>query len=248
MSMPEDAEGAAETHGMSIEELSDATGVAPRTIRFYQAEKLLQKPQRDDGDHRVARYTEEHVERLRLIGELRDRGLKLPAIRGLLHEGDASTRVADWLGLDESLRGSWGHDAPAVISREELSTLLKEVPPGTQGYLEDGGYLAREGDAWVLRSPGLVEIFLAAIRAGIRADLMVEASGILQSQLGKAADQLVDLFVKAVKGGFGRGIPIETLTSAGKASVGDAARIIFGIEIQRAIEELLADTKRLGKR
>ena len=163
-------------------------------------------------------------------------------------EGDGWPRVADWLGRDESLGGSGGHDAPAVLSREELSALLKEVPPGTQGYLEEGGYLTREGDAWVLRSPALVEIFLAAIRAGIRADLMVEASAILQLQLGKAADQLVDLFAKAVKGGFGRGVPIETLTSAGKATVGDAARIIFGIEIQRAIEELLADTKRLGKR
>ena len=239
---------AAHLEGMSIEELSEATGLAPRTIRFYQAEKLLQKPQRDDGDHRVARYAQEHVERLRLIGELRDRGLKLPAIRGLLHEGDASTRVADWLGLDESLRGSWGHDAPAVISREELGTLLKEVPPGTQGYLEDGGLLIREGDAWVLRSPALVELFLGAIRSGIRADLMVEAAAILQTQLGRAADELVDLFVEAVKGGFGRGIAIETLTTAGKSSVGDAARIIFGIEIQRAIEALLSDTKRLGKR
>ena len=237
-----------EAPDMTIEELSEATGVAPRTIRFYQAEKLLQKPHRPEGDHRLARYGAEHVERLRLIGELRDRGLKLPAIRGLLHEGDATTRVADWLGLDESLRGSWGHDAPAVISREELATLLKEVPPGTQGYLEDGGYLAREGDAWVLRSPALVEMILGAIRAGIRADLIVEAGEILRARLGKAADELVELFVQAVRGGFGRGIPIETLTSAGKASAGDVARIIFGIEIQRAIEELLADTKRLGKR
>lgn len=233
---------------MTIEELSDATGLAPRTIRFYQAEKLLQKPERDDDDHRVARYGAEHLERLRLIGELRDRGLKLPAIRGLLQEGDSTTRVADWLGLDDSLRGSWGHDAPSVISRDELSELLGDVPPGTRGYLEDGGYISREGDQWVLRSPALVEIFLAAIRGGIRPDLMVEAGTILQSQLGKAADELVELFVEAVKGGFGRGIAIETLTSAGKATVGDAARIIFGLEIQRAIEALLADTRRLGKR
>lgn len=97
---------------MTLAELSDATGIPPRTIRYYQAEKLLQKPNRDRSDARVARYTSDHLERLHLVTELRDRGLKLPAIRALIEEGDASSSVADWLGLDDSLRGSWGHDEP----------------------------------------------------------------------------------------------------------------------------------------
>ena len=59
---------------LALEELAEATGVPPRTIRYYQAEKLLQKPERDRHDARVARYGPDHVERLRLIGELRDRG------------------------------------------------------------------------------------------------------------------------------------------------------------------------------
>ena len=64
-------DGGPEPELLTLEELSERTGVAPRTIRFYQAEKLLPKPERDRADGRVARYGPVHVERLRLVGELR---------------------------------------------------------------------------------------------------------------------------------------------------------------------------------
>ena len=50
--------------GMTLEELSAETGIPARTIRYYQAEKILQKPNRARSDARVARYPDEHVERL----------------------------------------------------------------------------------------------------------------------------------------------------------------------------------------
>ena len=57
---------------MTLEELAAATGVPPRTIRYYQAEKLLQKPARDPRDTRVARYGPEHAERLPRLNVERD--------------------------------------------------------------------------------------------------------------------------------------------------------------------------------
>ena len=232
---------------MTLEELAAATGVPPRTIRYYQAEKLLQKPERDPRDNRVARYGPEHAERLRLVGELRDRGLKLPAIRTLL-DGDASTRVSDWLGLDSSLRGSWGDDTPRVLSRDELGALLADSPAGTQGHLEDAGILIRQGNSWLVPSQSLVELTLGLIRDGVRIDLVIEAGEILQRHLGKAADQLIELFVQALGEGFGSGTDTATLVDALRPAAGDAARVIFGLQLERAIEHLLSDTKRLGRR
>jgi len=237
-----------EPSGMTLEELAETTGVAPRTIRFYQAEKLLQKPERDRKDARVARYGPDHVERLRLVGELRDRGLKLPAIRNLLHEGDASTRVADWLGLDASLRGSWGHDAPRIVQRDELTALLVDAQPGTRGQLEDAGLLVRQGNAWLIPNPNLLDLALRLVRDGVSIDLVLEAGSILQRHLGKAADQLIDLFVTALGDGFGHGTDPATLVEALRPAAGDAARMIFGQQLERVIESLLADTRRLGKR
>jgi DNA-binding transcriptional MerR regulator len=232
---------------MTIEELADRSGIAPRTIRFYQGEKLLQKPERDRTDGRVARYGPAHLERLRLVGELRDRGLKLPAIRNLLAEGDATTRVADWLGLDESLRGSWGIVEPRIVTREELAKLLVDAPAGTQGELEDGRLLLRQGAAWLIPNPGLFDLTLGLIADGVPGDLVLEAGAILGKSLGTAARELIDLFVTMVGQGYGRGIDTGTLVNAFRPAAGDAARMIFEQQLERAIEDLLNDTKRLGR-
>ena len=53
----------------------------PRTIRYYQSEGVLAAPRRDGRD---ARYNPGHLERLELIAELQERGLKLEAIKSLL--------------------------------------------------------------------------------------------------------------------------------------------------------------------
>ncbi len=243
-----DADEAAPTELMSLEELAELTGVAPRTIRFYQTKKLLQAPSKDPKDARLARYGPEHAERLRLIGELHDRGLKLPAIKNLLEEGDASTRIADWLGLDDSLRGSWRNDAPRLVDRDELAKLLAATPPGTQGFIEDAGLIVRQGNAWLISDPSLLDLTIRLVADGVRIDLVLEAGAILQKQLGKAATQLIDLFVKALGEGFGAGVDMATLVEALRPTAGDAARIIFGQQLERAIEQLLADTKRLGRR
>lgn len=243
------ARGATDPEGpvFTLEELASASGVPARTIRYYQAEKLLQKPHRDRRDARVARYGEEHLERLRLVGELRDRGLKLPAIRNLLDEGDAGTRVADWLGLDSTLRGSWGHDEPRIVSSGELTELLDGTPRGTQGIFEDAGMFTRQGHAWLVPSEPLLTVATDLVRNGVDVDLVIDAVRILQQHLGKAADQLIDLFVEAVRQGFGAGIDTVVLTNALRPAAGEAARIVFAQQLERAIEELLGDTRRLSR-
>ena len=244
---PGDARSDGGHAGLTLEQLSEVSGVPARTIRYYQAEKLLQKPSRDKADARVARYGDEHVERLRLVGELRDRGLKLPAIRTLVEE-DASTRVADWLGLDNSLRGSWGHNEPRILSGAELSDLLDGAPPGTQGVFEEAGLFHRQGHAWLVPSEPLLTVATDLVRNGVDVDIVIDAATILGEHLGKAADRLIDLFVTAIRQGLGKGVDTQVLVDALRPAAGEAARIIFAQQLERSIEELLADTKRLGKR
>ena len=218
---------------LTLEELSERSGVPARTIRYYQNEKLIDRPDRDHKDARRVRYSVRHVERLRLIGELRDRGLRLPAIRTLVREGDASARVADWLGLDDRLRGSWGPDAPRLMSRDELATLTADTPPGTQGVLEDAGLIVRQGNAWLLPVPSLLELSVRLISQGIEADLVLDAGRILQRHLGKAADELIDLFVAATFSGFGDGNVPDQMIEALRPAAGDAARVIFAQQLER---------------
>jgi DNA-binding transcriptional MerR regulator len=67
---------------LSSGDLARATGSTLRTIRFYEEEGLLKPAVVSDGGHR--RYTEDDLERLRLIGDLRELGLSLCEIRAVL--------------------------------------------------------------------------------------------------------------------------------------------------------------------
>lgn len=230
----------------SLEEVSEVSGLAPRTIRYYQTKKLLPRTIKDPTDGRVARYSDEHVQRLRLIGELHDRGLKLPAIRELFDSSDPQARVSDWLGLNESLGGSWSGEAPRLLGRGELDDLLAQTPPGTLGTLERREMVVRQGDSWLVRNPALFELTLNLVADDVTIDLVLDAGDILQKHLNRASTELIDLFVSALDQGFGGGAEPGPLVQSLRPVAGDAARMIFARELERAIQVLLADTKRLS--
>src|ERR1051325_1128259 len=72
-----------------IEQLARTAGVAVDTIRFYQGKGLLDAPRREG---RVTWYGDTHLERLRRIRELQQRGFTLTVIQrflaGELEESD----------------------------------------------------------------------------------------------------------------------------------------------------------------
>lgn len=66
---------------LSSGDLARATGSTVRTIRFYEEEGLL-RPVVLKGGHR--RYSEEELDRLRLISDLRELGMSISEIRSIL--------------------------------------------------------------------------------------------------------------------------------------------------------------------
>lgn len=62
----------------SLDELAREADVTQRTIRYYIAEGLVPPP---ETAGRNARYTQEHLDRLRLIGQLKEAYLPLKEIR-----------------------------------------------------------------------------------------------------------------------------------------------------------------------
>lgn len=62
----------------SLDELAREADITPRTIRYYIAEGLLPPP---ESIGRNARYGQDHRDRLRLIGQLKDQYLPLKEIR-----------------------------------------------------------------------------------------------------------------------------------------------------------------------
>lgn len=237
-----DREGAAEPSQLdrageyTVDELAFAAGVPTRTIRFYQSKGVLPSPVRRG---RVALYDERHVERLRLIGELKDRGLSLRALRHLLIQDSHDARLLQsCLGLDQP----WSDDRPSTVSHDELSRIVSGHPPGTIAALVEHGVVARAGDgpgsAYRVPSPGLLRATLALQQSGVDIETAVGAGDILRRRLGAAARELVKHFTRRAGRGFGSSAAPRTIGSALDALrplAGDAARLIFAQEIERAL-------------
>jgi DNA-binding transcriptional MerR regulator len=230
------------TSEYGLAELAARSGVAPRTIRFYQSQGLLPKPRRKGRD---ALYDDEHRERLQLVAELQDRGLTLGAIRDLLAQHNkAALSVADWLGLDQTLRGPWSHDRPRVYDEEQLRALLGDRGPGLLAALERARYLERAGDGstWLASSPGLLEMALRLHDAGIDVELSARGRDLLRRRLARCADDLVELFAARAGAGFGgRGTldDVGTALEALRPVARDSAGLIFSQEIERALRRLV---------
>lgn len=225
--------------GLTIDDLAAASGVPSRTIRFYQTKGALPPPRREG---RVALYDERHVERLRVIGEMQDRGLRLSAIVDLLAREHAHLSVRQWLGVGEQLGQRWSDDEPQVLSEAALADRLAGRPAGTTAALVDAGVIERRpGGMHLVASPALLDIALELQDSGVAVDAIAEANDVLLHRLGQAADELIAVFadpvlaaVEADPAGFER--TFGTL----RAQAARAVSILFARQMEAALSKVLA--------
>jgi DNA-binding transcriptional MerR regulator len=228
----------------TIDELAAITGVPSRTIRFYQSKGTLPSPRRRG---RVALYGPDHVERLKVIAELQDRGLRLDAIRDVLNQiewgGDS---LQSWLGVGERLQTPWTDERPMMLTRDELLARFEGGRPGLIADLERSGIIRRETDAmpasYLVPSPGLLDIGFRLEKAGIDVDTALGAAALMRKYVSRLSDDLVSYFADRAGKGFGRDGAPEDVVMAYDAvrPIGfDALRIIFAQEIERSLREFV---------
>lgn len=227
--------------GYRLIELAARSGVSARTIRFYQSVDVLPRP---DRNGRAAIYREEHLERLRLIAELRDRGFTLGAIRDLLgRRASPGVSVGDWLGLDAALGGPWSEDRPKILSDRELADLLGMRPAGLRAQLERSRYLKRQSTgSWFIPSPALLDLALRLDEAGIDVKVTGQAVELLRRRLARAVDDLIMLFVERSSTGFAGQASRAEMASAVtvlRPIAREAAGIILAQELERGLGRLL---------
>ncbi|PEL14232.1 MerR family transcriptional regulator [Bacillus sp. AFS017336] len=78
---------------MRINELANKMGLTVHTIRFYEKEGLLDNRhvQREDNNYR--NYTDEAIERLKLIKKFQNVGCSLIELKEVLQDKDENTRT-----------------------------------------------------------------------------------------------------------------------------------------------------------
>ena len=222
----------------TLSELAAASGVSERTIRYYQAEKLIAKPSKRGRDRT---YRDDHLDRLRLIVELRDRGLTLHTIGELVANANPARTVATWLGVDATLSAPWSDDRPTTMTNEALQELVHS--PGVAGELSDAHFIERGPDGrWIVPSPTLLDLTIQLQQAGIDVDISGTIRDLLRRRLARAVDDTVKLLVDRAGAGFaGTATPdeLETALGALRPIAREMSSLIVAQEVERALAELL---------
>jgi DNA-binding transcriptional MerR regulator len=233
-----------ESREYTIDELAASSQVPSRTIRFYQSKGVLPRPELRG---RVAYYGPAHVDRLRLIASLQDRGLRIDAIRDLVARIDkGELDVNEWLGLEAQLQAPWANDQPRTVTEAELREITGGDRPGIVAALTRSGLIERHKDVFLLKSPALLAVAMRLDAAGVDFDIARGAETILRKHLAKAAEDLARFFFEQAREGFGRNAAGDDLTATFEAlrPVGlEAVRVIFGQEVERELRRLVETGK-----
>lgn len=226
---------------LTIDELAAASRVPSRTIRFYQSRGALMNPAIRG---RVAYYGKQHVERLKLIAQLQDRGLRIDAIGDLMKRIDrGEIDLAEWLGVEEQVQQPWATDQARTVSESELYTIAGSRRPGLLADLQRAGVVERKGDVYFVGSPALLGMAMKLENVGIDLETASAASAILRKHLGRAVGELVDLFLDRVKEGHVSIAESGKLFEAFRTVGVDSVRVLFAREMEGALRKLVASGK-----
>jgi DNA-binding transcriptional MerR regulator len=221
----------------TIDQLASAGGVPSRTIRFYQSRGALMAP---EIRGRVAYYNAAHLERLKLIAQLQDRGLRMDAIRDLVSSIDrGEVDLAEWLGVEQQMQASWANDQPRTVSEAELLALCGRTRPGLLADLVRLGLVERRGDVYLLESPALLGVAMKLEAAGVEFGMARAAAEIVQKHVERAVSDLIALFLRRAKDGeLPLSEPVKLLAAVRPLGL-EAVRIIFGRAMENGLRRLV---------
>ncbi len=235
-----------------VDELAAAANVSVEVLRSYQSKGLLPPP-RHAG--REVRYGPHHLERLRQIRDLKDRGYSLKAIAGVLARGWEARgwEARGWEGRAWEGRG-WepGPRAPAVTPAvspdDELLTLrqlseLTGVPTAMLRSLEASGVLRPRRLESELRYTDLdvraVGMLLSLLGSGRPMEEFMRVDRVQIAEANEVAEGAVALFLRYIRDPLrARGLPdaeeSERLVS-GFRQLLEATTLLVAYNFQRTV-------------
>jgi len=182
---------------MTIDALAQAAATTTRNVRAYQTRGLLPPPL---VVGRVGYYGAAHLERLRLIGNLQERGYSLAAIADLLRAWHERRSVGEMLGFErgphEEREVELGYDEivaryPGIDDAQIQRVIdLELVIP----LVDDDGTISRVR----VPSPALLDVGQELLAVGVPLDAVLDELVRLRGHADQIAQSLVKLFVDHV--------------------------------------------------
>ncbi len=109
----------------TLDELCTTAGVTVRTVRYYIGEGLLPPP---TGHGAAARYTEDHLDRLLVIGAMKERYLPLREIRRSL-DAMSMRDIRETAGLVRQQTATTTGDTRPDLQEAVASSPMAQAPP-----------------------------------------------------------------------------------------------------------------------
>ena len=131
---------------------------------YYQERKLLPPPRREG---RIGWYSRAHLNRLRVIGQLLDRGHALSGIGELLSAWEQGYDLADLLGFEQAMTAPWSDDVPVPVTVADISALFNgQLTPEVLEEAIRLGYIDVDGDRVLHVSRRLLDTTTILVREG----------------------------------------------------------------------------------
>lgn len=235
----------------TVDELAARAQMTVRNVRAYAGRGLIQAP-RLEG--RTGYYNTGHLQRLRLIRTLLERGYTLSAVeRAIMHNPIGSATYA--LDLLNVLHQPSSEEQPEEMSRDALAALAgtsrnDELLIG----LESLGLVEGLGDDRVrLVRPTVVRAGIAASAMGLEPETVMGLLPVLQTHLGAIADAFVGQVRDEIWQPFAdAGLPTEQwprILKVVETLLPVASQAVLGVfreQIARAIDEALGEQLAVG--
>jgi DNA-binding transcriptional MerR regulator len=248
-------DAAVQPHGVAasgeyrIEELAQQAGTTTRNIRVYRDRGLLHPPLRVG---RIALFNDSHLTRLRLITSLLDRGYNIAHVHEMLSAWEQGKDVADMLGLENAIAGSWATEKPERMSVADAKRLVDD-DSGFDRMVGLGIIRLEDGEAVIVR-PKLIETFNDVRQYGLATGKLIDVHEQIAPLIDQISGVLVQAGVEEVIDRLKPGVELPPDTEVAElitmlvrlrsqAVSAVSATLAFSIEkaIERAVGQILGD-------
>lgn len=227
-----------------IDELARRAGTSVRNVRVYQDRGLLSPPRRQG---RVGWYDDTHLERLRLVGRMLERGYTFATIRELLAAWHGGVGLADVLGLDEAIGGPWTEEEPDRVTLAELRERfgLAGDGPAPDPFVEEAvrlGLIEPDGPGrYRVPSPRLLAAGAAMVADGIPLDAVVGIAMGLRTHLDRVAELIFGVVATHLDSGTGDPSHVADVVARLRPHAMRAVQGAFGLAMRDQADEVLAE-------
>ena len=187
-----------------IDELAREAGTTVRNVRAYQDRGLIPPPRRSG---RVGLYNDAHLSRLRIIGQMLERGYSLANIAELIGTLEGGHDLGDLLGLGAALTTPWSDETPTYLTADELYRMFGGQDADTLAEAIKLGLIEVDGDRFRVPSPRLLHAGAELFAAGIPLEAIMGVARALRRDVDRIAARFVELTATHLFDPYGDALP-----------------------------------------